>query len=295
MSVAEKPERVELPVAAGGPVATSARVTVIQPTRGWVALGLRELWEHRELFYFLAWRDIKVRYKQTAIGALWALIQPIATVTIFTVLFGHLANLPSEETPYALLVFSGMLPWLLFTQSLNQSSLSLVTNSQLVTKVYVPRLIIPLAATIPSLVDFVLALGVFAALMAYYGIVPTLAILTLPLLILLALATAIAIGLWFAAINVVYRDVQYVIPFLVQIWFFVTPVAYSTQLIPHKYHLLFGLNPMTGVVQGFRWALLGKAAQVGPLLAISVGLVAILLVTGLAYFRRVEKNFADRI
>jgi lipopolysaccharide transport system permease protein len=294
MSVAEKPQRLDAPVGADGPAAASARITVIEPTRGWVALGLRELWEHRELFYFLAWRDIKVRYKQTAVGALWAIIQPIATVAIFTLLFGRFAKLPSE-TPYALLVFSGMLPWLLFTTSLQAASLSLVDNAALVTKVYVPRLVIPLAATIPSLVDFLLAFGIFVALMAYYGIVPTLAILVLPLLILLALVTALSIGVWFAALNVQYRDVQYVIPFLVQIWFFVTPVAYSTQLIPDKWHLIFGLNPMTGVVQGFRWALLGKAASVGPLLGIAVGLVIVLLFTGLAYFRRVEKRFADLI
>jgi lipopolysaccharide transport system permease protein len=294
MSVAEKPQRLDASIGADGPAGASARITVIEPTRGWVALGLRELWEHRELFYFLAWRDIKVRYKQTVVGALWAIIQPVATVAIFTILFGHFTKLPSE-TPYVLLVFSGMLPWLLFTQALQQAALSLVANNQLVTKVYVPRLIIPLAATIPSLIDFVLAFGVFIVLMVYYGVVPTLAALLLPLMILLALVTALSIGVWFAALNVQYRDVQYVIPFLIQIWFFVTPVAYSTQLIPKKWHLLFGLNPMTGVVQGFRWALLGKATSVGPLLALSVGLVIVLLVTGLAYFRRVEKRFADLI
>ena len=294
MSVAEKSERVDADVGATDAAPRNTRITVLEPKRGWVSLGLRELWERRELFYFLAWRDIKVRYKQTAVGAAWALIQPIATVAIFTILFGHFTKLPSP-TPYVLLVFSGMLPWLLFTQSLTQSSLSLVLNAALVTKVYVPRLMIPLAATIPSLIDFLLGFVVFVSLMVWYGVVPTLAILTLPLLILLALATALSVGIWFAALNVAYRDVQYVIPFLVQIWFFVTPVAYSTQIIPGKWHLVFGLNPMTGVVQGFRWALLGKAANVGPLLALSVGLVLVLLVTGLAYFRRVEREFADRI
>jgi lipopolysaccharide transport system permease protein len=283
MAVAENTERI-------------AVQTVIAPRKGWVSLGLKELWQHRELFYFLAWRDIKVRYQQTAVGAAWALIQPVTTVAIFTVIFGHLGKLPAT-TPYALLVFSGMLPWLLFTQALTQASSSLVNNSALVTKVYVPRLIIPLAAVLPPLVDFVLAFFVFIALMVWYRVVPTLAVLTLPLLIVLAIATALSIGLWTAALNVAYRDVQYVIPFFVQIWFFVTPVAYSTQLIPAKYHLIYGLNPMTGVVQGFRWALLGHGdhASVGPLLAISIGFVIVLLVTGLAYFRRVEKTFADLI
>jgi lipopolysaccharide transport system permease protein len=295
MSVAEKPERVDADFGVTGAAPRDTRITVLEPKRGWVSLGLRELWERRELFYFLAWRDIKVRYKQTAVGAAWAIIQPIATVAIFTILFGNFTKLPSE-TAYALLVFSGMLPWLLFTQSLNQSAISLVQNNALVTKVYVPRLVIPLAATIPSLVDFFLGFGVFIALMAWYGVAPTLAILTLPLLILLALATALSVGIWFAALNVAYRDVQYIIPFLVQIWFFVTPVAYSTQLIPEKWRLVFALNPMTGVVQGFRWALLGTTAtSVGPLLALSVGIVLVLLATGLAYFRRVEREFADRI
>jgi lipopolysaccharide transport system permease protein len=296
MSVVENPERVGEDVAAREGAAPSIRtdLTILQPTRGWVSLGIRELWQHRELFYFLAWRDIKVRYKQTALGAAWALIQPITTVTIFTILFGHFAVLPST-TPYALLVFSGMLPWMLFTQALSAASMSLVANTQLVTKVYVPRLIIPLAAVLPPLVDFMLASVVFVALMAWYSVVPTLAILAVPLLVLLALVTALSIGLWFAALNVQYRDVQYVIPFFIQVWFFVTPVAYSTQLIPAKYHLIYGLNPMTGVVQGFRWALLGKASSVGPLLGLSIGIVFVLLVTGLAYFRRVEKRFADLI
>lgn len=294
MAVVEKPQAPDAAEQGFGGPDVSESVTVIRPASGWQTLGLTELWRYRELFLFLAWRDIKVRYKQTAIGAAWALIQPLATVTIFTLLFGHLAVLPST-TPYALLVFSGMLPWMLFTQALTQASSSLVGNQALVTKVYVPRLVIPLASVLPPLVDFALALVVFGGVMAWYGVAPTWAMLTLPALVLLALATALSVGLWFAALNVQYRDVQHVIPFLVQIWFFLTPIAYSTQLIPSKWHLVYGLNPMAGVVQGFRWALLGSAANVGPLLAISIALVIVLLISGVFYFRRVERGFADLI
>jgi lipopolysaccharide transport system permease protein len=274
--------------------ASSGRVTVVRPTSGWGAPRLRECWQQRELLYFLAWRDIKVRYKQTVVGVAWAVFQPVLTVLVFTLIFGHLAKLPSN-VPYAVLVFSGMLPWTLFANSLTNSSASLLMNQQLITKIYVPRLLIPLSAIVVSLVDFGLAFVVFLVVMAYYGLVPTLAIIVLPLLVLLALATALSIGLWFSALNVKYRDVQYVLPFLTQIWFFLTPVTYSTSLIPDRWRLVYGLNPMAGVVQGFRWALLGQESYVGPMLGISVGMVAVLLVTGMAYFRRVEKSFADVI
>ncbi len=270
-------------------------IAVIEPSHGWISIHPRELWESRELLYFLTWRDIKVRYKQTGVGVAWAVVQPVMTVTVFTVLLGKLGKLHSD-VPYVLLVFSGMLPWTLFATALAQSSGSLVNNQQLVTKIYVPRLLIPLAATLTSLVDFLLAFAVFLVVMAYYSVVPPLAVLVLPFLVLCALATALSFGLWLSALYVKFRDIQYALPFIVQIWFFLTPVAYSASLIPHKWRIVYGLNPMTGVVQGFRWALLGQEApNVGPLLAISGALVIAVFLSGLAFFRRVEKTFADVI
>jgi len=283
----------QTPHAAAG--ARDRRLTVLEPPRGWMLPQLGELWRHRELLVFLAWRDIKVRYTQTAVGVAWVVLQPILTVLVFTILFGRLAKLPSGSAPYALLVFSGILPWQLFANSLTQSSMSLVGNQSLVTKVYVPRLLLPIASTVSLLVDFCIGFVVLLLLMAIYGFAPPLAILALPAIVALAVLAALSIGIWLAAINVRYRDVQYAIPFLMQIWFFITPVAYSAQLIPHRFRLLYGLNPMAGVVEGFRWALLGQAPSVGPLLALSVGLVVVLLLGGVAYFRRVEETLADVI
>jgi lipopolysaccharide transport system permease protein len=278
-----------------GTRAADRRLTLLEPPRGWASPHLGELWQHRELLVFLAWRDVKVRYTQTAVGVAWIVLQPLLTVLVFTVLFGHLGRLPSSGQPYALLVFSGILPWTLFANSLMQSSLSLVANQSLVTKVYVPRLLLPLAATLSLLVDFCIGFVVLLVLMAAYGFAPPLAILALPALVVLVLACALSIGVWLAAVNVRYRDVQYAIPFLVQIWLFVTPVAYSAQLIPERWRLVYGINPMAGVVESFRWALLGEAPSVGPLVALSVGLVVLLLLGGIAYFRQVEATFADVI
>jgi homopolymeric O-antigen transport system permease protein len=254
-----------------------------------------EIWQHRELLLFLSWRDIKVRYAQTGVGVAWVVLQPLLTVLVFTILFGRLAKLPSSHVPYAVLVFSGILPWTLFSNSLTQSATSLVANQPLVSKIYVPRLILPLASAFSMLVDFCIGLVVLLILMAAYGVAPTLAILALPALLLFALVTSLSIGIWMSAFNVRYRDVQYAVPFLIQLWFFVTPVAYSAELIPSKWRLVYGLNPMAGVIEGFRWSLLGEAPSVGPLLALAGGLVVMLLVGGIAYFRRVETTFADVI
>lgn len=278
---------------ASSEAAAEVPLTIIRPVRGWRSLGLRELWVHRELFYFFTWRDLKVRYKQTVIGAVWAVLQPFATMVVFTVFFGNLAGLSSEGAPYAVFSFAALLPWTLFSSALTMAGMSIVANQSLVTKVYFPRLIIPIAATLSKVVDFLLSCLVMAGLMAYYDIVPTVWVLILPLLFLLTMATALAAGLWLAALNARYRDFVYIIPFLVQTWFFLTPIVYSTQILPAQFTFIYGLNPMVGVVQGFRWALLGQAAHVGPLLILSCVMVLVMFVGGLAYFKRTETIFAD--
>ncbi len=271
-----------------------SRVTVIQPPRGWGSLNLRELWEFREILYFLVWRDVKIRYKQTAIGAAWVLLQPLLTATIFTVVFGRFAGLPSGGVPYAVMVYAGLLPWFVFANALTFSTRSIVENQALVTKVYLPRLFLPLVAVLAGLVDFLIG-GVFlVGLMAWYGIVPPLQALTLPLFVLFLVVTAVAVTLWLSALNVRYRDVQYTVPFLTQAWLFATPVAYSALVFPESVRTWIGLNPMAGVVQGFRWALLGgEAGDVGAQVLLSAAIVLVLLVGGIAYFRRVERSFAD--
>ncbi len=266
---------------------------VIRPSRGWVPLGLKELWEYRELLYFLIWRDIKVRYKQTALGAAWAIIQPLFTMIVFSIFFGRLAKIPSDGVPYPIFAFCALLPWQLFAHALTESGNSLVASQNLITKVYFPRLVIPVAAVLAGLVDFAIAFVVLLGMMAYYGIVPTMAVVFLPLFLLLAVTTALAVGLWLSALNVQYRDVRYTIPFLTQFWLFITPIAYPSSLVPEGWRTLFGLNPMAGVVESFRWALLGTASAPGPMLAVSVAVVVALLVGGLYYFRRMEKTFAD--
>lgn len=271
----------------------AAPTLVIRPSRGWISLNLRDLWEYRELLYFLVWRDIKVRYKQTAIGAAWAIIQPFMTMVVFSVFFGSLAKVPSDGLPYPVFAYCALLPWQLFAHALTESGNSLVANQNLITKVYFPRLVIPLAAVLSGIVDFGIAFLVLLGLMFFYGIVPTVAVVTLPLFVLLAISTALAVGLWLSALNVEYRDVRYTIPFLTQFWLFLTPVAYSSTLVPEQWRALYGLNPLAGVVEGFRWALLGKASLAGPMLAVSVGVVMLLLVSGTYYFRRMEKTFAD--
>ena len=274
-----------------GPAETSK--IVIRPSRGWVALQLRDLWEYRELLYFLVWRDIKVRYKQTVLGAVWAIIQPFFTMIVFSVFLGHLARVPSDGLPYPVFAYCALLPWQLFAHALVESGNSLVANQHLITKVYFPRLIIPLSAVLAGLADFGFAFLVLLGMIFYYGIVPGAAVIALPLLIMFAILTALAVGLWLSALNVQYRDVRYTIPFLVQFWLFATPVAYPSSLIPESWRALYGVNPMAGVVEGFRWSLLGTGKQPGSLFFVSVLVSVILLGGGLYYFRRVEKTFAD--
>jgi lipopolysaccharide transport system permease protein len=268
---------------------------VIEPSKGVVGLNLRDVWAYRELLLFLIWRDVKVRYKQTALGAAWAILQPVMTMVVFSIFFGALGKIPSDGMPYPVFAFAALLPWQLFAYALSESSNSLVSSQNLITKVYFPRLVVPMAAVLAGLVDFAIAFGVLALLMAYYGIAPGPAVVWLPAFVLLALATALAAGLWLSSLNVRYRDVRYTIPFLTQCWLFVTPVAYSSTLVPLRWRLLYGLNPMAGVVDGFRWALLGQARTPGGLLAASTAAVVVLLAGGLIYFRQTEQTFADLV
>jgi lipopolysaccharide transport system permease protein len=265
----------------------------ILPASSWSSLGLRELWEYRELLYFLVWRDVKVRYKQTVLGAVWAIIQPLMMMVVFSLFFGYLAGVPSDGIPYPIFTFCALLPWQLFAHALTQSSNSLVANEHLITKVYFPRLVVPIAAVLGGMVDFAVAFVILLLMMLYYGVVPTWAILTLPGFILLAILTALGVGLWLSALNVQYRDVRHTIGFLIQFWLFATPVVYSSSLIPERWRPLYGLNPMAGVVEGFRWALLGKSELSGALLAVSAVVVILALIGGLYYFRRMEQEFAD--
>jgi lipopolysaccharide transport system permease protein len=276
-----------------GQRADALPVLWIEPSRGWVSFRLKELWDYRELLYFLVWRDIKVRYKQTALGAAWAILQPVMTMVVFTVFFGRLAKVPSDGVPYPVFAYTALLPWQLFAYALTESANSLVGNQNLIKKVYFPRLVVPLASVLAGLVDFGISFVVLLALMFYYGIVPTAAIAVLPLFLLLAIAAALSVGLWLSALNVQFRDVRYTIPFLTQLWLFATPVAYPSSLVPEKWRAWYGLNPMAGVVDGFRWALLGKSAGPGAVLWVSVLMVVVLLLGGLAYFRRMESTFAD--
>jgi lipopolysaccharide transport system permease protein len=269
------------------------RVTLIRPSTGWVPLRLRELWEYRELLYFLTWRDIKVRYKQTALGAAWAVIQPFFTMVVFSIFFGRLARVPSDGAPYPVFAYTALVPWTYFATALTQSANSLVDHARLITKVYFPRLLVPAAAVVAGLVDFAIAFLVLLGMLLYYGVPLTARILTIPLFLLLAAATALGVGLWLSALNVRYRDVRYTIPFLVQFWLFASPVAYPASLVPRQWRLLFGLNPMTGVVEGFRWALLGRADAPDRIVVVSALTVIAVLVGGVFYFRRVEKDFAD--
>jgi len=278
------------------PVQLDQPVVYLRPLRGWAALNLRDLWTYRELVFFLTWRDIKVRYKQAVLGIAWAILQPFMTMVIFTVIFDRLAKLPSDpNTPYPLFTYVALLPWQMFAGALQRSSVSLVGNANLLTKVYFPRLIIPLASVLAALVDFFFALIVLAGLMIYYGYYPTWNALWLPALILFAMLTALAVGLWLSALNVKYRDVQHMVPFLIQAWMYASPVVYSTQLVPEGiWRYVYGVNPLAGVIQGFRWALLGGSPPDG-LMLVSAVVVLVLLVTGLFYFRRMERSFADMV
>ncbi len=268
----------------------------IAPSKGWVPLKLKDLWEYRELLYFLIWRDIKVRYKQTALGATWAIIQPFFTMVVFSIFFGHLAKVPSDGIPYPLFSFAALVPWTFFANGLSQSSNSLVGSGTLITKVYFPRLIIPLASVFSGIVDFVLAFLVLLGMMVYYGLFPTtINVLWLPLFLLLALTTSLGVGLWLSALNVEYRDVRYIVPFITQFWMLATPIGYPSSLLQQPWRTLYGLNPMVGVAEGFRWALLGTNTAPGPIIAVSSAAAVLILVTGAFYFRRMEKTFADLV
>ena len=267
--------------------------TLIEPTRGLAALRLRELWNYRELAYFLVWRDIKVRYKQTVIGVAWAVLQPLAMMLVFTLFFGKLAKMPSDDIPYPVFAMAGLLPWQMFSRTLSESASSLVTNQRLVTRVYFPRLLVPLATVLAAFVDFGVASALLAVLMVGYRLVPPAGIVWLPVFIALLLATALGIGLWLAALNAQYRDVRYTLPFLTQLWLFLTPVVYPSSLVPDRWQVAYGLNPMVGVVEGFRWALFGAGQGPSPMLAVSAGAAVFLLVSGLVFFRSRERVFAD--
>lgn len=268
-------------------------ITVFSPSKGWLSLNLREVWKYRELLYFLIWRDVKVRYKQTALGVAWAVLQPLITMVIFSIIFGQFAKLPSEGVPYPVFSYIALLPWQLFSGALQRAGTSLVVDANLLTKVYFPRLIIPTSAVAAGLVDFVISFIVLLGLMLWYGITPTWSIFWLPLFVLLALLTSLSVGLWLSALNVQYRDVQYMIPFLIQVWMYASPIAYSTTLIPSgPWRILYGLNPLVGIIQGFRFAILGGSPP-DELIVLSVVIVLVLLVTGLFFFKRVEKTFAD--
>ena len=268
---------------------------IIEPTRGWQSLDLRELVRYRELVWFLAWRDVKVRYKQAVLGALWAILQPLVAMAVFTVVFGRLAGIPSDGVPYPLFAYAALLPWQLFAHALSESSQSLVANRSLVTKVWFPRLAIPLATVIAGLLDFLLALAVFFPLLLAHGRTPGPELVLLPIFALLAAGTALGAGLWLAALNVQYRDVRYVVPFLTQTWMFATPIVYPASLVPEAWRPVFALNPLVGVVEGFRHALLGTPAPGVVPLAVSVLAALGLLGSGALYFRRMERTFADAI
>jgi len=268
---------------------------LIEPSRRWVPIRFGELWEYRELLYFFVWRELKIRYKQTALGVAWAIIQPLFTMLIFSVIFGRLAKLPSDGLPYPVFAYCALLPWQLFAFALTEASNSIVANRSLLTKVYFPRLLMPLAAVTVGLADFGVSFVILLAMIAYYGIAPGIIILTIPLWTLMAVVTALAVGLWLSALNVRYRDIRYTLPFLTQIWMFATPIAYASSIIPPAWRPYYALNPMVGVVEGFRWALVGGAAAPGITVAVSIAAVAVLLVSGLFYFRRTESTFADVI
>jgi len=277
-------------------MSSEAPVIIIRPSRGWVSLDLRDVWEYRELLYFLVWRNIRVRYKQTVLGATWAVLQPFLTMVVFSVFFGRLANIPSDGFPYPVFSYAALLPWQLFARAVTDCSNSLVANQRLITKVYFPRLVIPISAVLGGLVDFGIAFVVLLGMMFYYRdrVVITAAVWTLPLFILLTMATALGVGLWLSALNVQYRDVRHMVPFIIQLWFYATPIVYSSSLVPEGFRALYGLNPMVGVVEGFRWALLGSRAWgTRTLVVVSALAVVILLVGGLVYFRRMERTFAD--
>ena len=265
----------------------------IRPLRGWWDINLREVWQYRELLYFFIWRDVKVRYKQTLIGAAWAIIQPFFTMVIFSLFFGKLAKIPSNGLPYPIFYYSALLPWTYFAGALQNATNTMVEHQRVITKVYFPRIILPVAATLSGLVDFSIAFVILVGMMLFYGLIPTPATLLLPLFLLLAIITALGMGFWLSALNAIYRDVRYAVPFLVQFWMFASPVAYPSSLVPERWQWLYGLNPMAGVIEGFRWALTGQGQPPGPLVLASVAAVLLLFIGGLVYFQKMESTIAD--
>lgn len=277
------------------PAKLHSETIVLRPSRGWIPLNLHELWVFRELIYFLTWRDIKVRYKQTVLGAAWAILQPLINMVVLTFIFGNLAKLSTDNIPRPIFTFTALLPWGLFSKALADAGRSMLANRSMITKVYFPRLIIPLSSVLGGLVDFVIQFVILLGMMLYYRITPTSAGWSLPFFVLLSLTTAFGFGLWLSALNVLYRDVGYILPFLTQIWMLVTPVAYSAKVVPAEYQFLYALNPMVGVVEGFRWALLGARPPDALTLAVSTVITMIALISGIVYFRRMERTFADMV
>jgi lipopolysaccharide transport system permease protein len=267
----------------------------IEPPRGWLELHLHEVWQYRELLYFFVWRDVKIRYKQTVIGIAWVVLQPLLTMAAFTLFFGRLARLPSDGLPYPVFYFAALVPWTYFSTALQSCTSVVVDNQRVITKVYFPRLVLPLSAVLSGLVDFAISFVVLLVVIAVYGIRPTLAALWLPVLLLLAVLTALGVGLWMSALNALYRDVRYVIPFVIQFWMFASPVAYASSLVPQRWRWLYGLNPMAGVIDGFRWALTGHGVAPGPLMLASASAVMVVLLGGLFFFQHMEGTVADRV
>ena len=280
-------------IAVANPAGLPPGTLRIQPSHGLLNLRLGEVWQYRELLYFFVWRDIKVRYKQTAIGAVWAVLQPFMTMVVFSLFFGHLAKIPANNLPYPIFYYCALLPWIYFAGALQNATNVVVEQQRVITKIYFPRVVLPISAVLGGLLDFVISFGVLLAMMAYYRIMPTVATLWLPMFLLLAVLTALGMGLWLSALNAFYRDVRYVVPFLVQFWMFASPVAYPSSLVPERWQWLYGLNPMAGVIEGFRWALTGQGLPPGPMMAASALGVIVVLVSGLIYYRAMEGSIAD--
>jgi lipopolysaccharide transport system permease protein len=286
-------ERATQPRLEAAPAPDTTPVLRIEPSHGWVALGLAELWEYRELLYFLTWRDVKIRYKQTALGASWAILQPFLTMVVFSVFFGKLARMPSDGIPYPIFSFAALVPWTFFANGLSLASASVVGSANMIKKLYFPRLVVPISSVLGGLVDLLLGFVVLVGMMLYFHMTPTRNVIWLPGLVVLALVTSLGVGVWLSTLNVRFRDVRFTIPFLTQFWLFATPIAYPSSLLPEPWRTLYGLNPMAGVVEGFRWALLGTQTAPGPIIIVSSAAALVLLVSGLYYFRRMERTFAD--
>ena len=270
-------------------------ITIIEPKKGWIPIDLNEIWQYRELLYFLTKRDIKVRYKQTVLGASWAILQPFLSMVVFSIFFGGFLNVPSEGVPYPIFSYAALLPWGVFSKALNDAGRSLVANRSMITKIYFPRMVIPLSSVLSGLVDLSIAFVVLMGMMWYFRIAPTSNIWTLPFFLLLALITALGVGLWLSALNVLYRDIGYIIPFLTQFWFYITPIVYPSSEVPEQLRYIYALNPMVGVVEGFRWALLNTSTPPGPMVAVSTVISVVILISGMFYFRRMERTFADMV